>query len=73
MWIWDPDASEQDHNGYWWLKENNKQDVHDKMVTDGIQQLIGVNNTQSAWDHLFRYFNQKQGYGDIGYTPGEKI
>ena len=73
VWVWDPDASEQDHNGYWWLKENNNQDVHDKMVTDGIQQLIGVNETQSAWDHLFRYFNQKQGHGDIGYTPGEKI
>ena len=73
VWVWNPDASEKDLSGYWWLKENNNQEVIDGMVTDGIQQLIGVNDTYDAWDQIFRYFNQEHGYGDIGYSTGEKI
>jgi hypothetical protein len=73
VWGWNPDATENELEGYWWEKQNNNQEVIDQMFSLGIRTLADTNNDFSAWDHLFRYFNQKHGHGDIGYQAGEKI
>lgn len=73
IWIWDPDATEKNLDGYWWKKQNNNQDVIDEMFTQGIQNLAGVEDTADAWDALFKHFNQIHGNGEVGYQPGEKI
>ena len=73
VWIWDPNATESNLDGYWWMKENNHQTAIDKMFSSGIQELSGETDDYTAWDTLFRYFNQVQGRGDIGYQHDEKI
>jgi len=73
VWVWNPDATEKELTGFWWEKYNNNQDVINEMYSDGLQNLAGVNDDFSAWDVLFRYFNNQHGNGDVGYQPGEKI
>lgn len=73
VWVWDPKSTEQYPDGYWWENQNNNQDVIDDMVSKGIKSLGGDQNEATAWDNLFRHFNQINGNGDIGYQPGEKI
>jgi hypothetical protein len=73
VWVWNPDATEEELTGYWWNKENNNQEVIDQMYSDGLQQLAGVDDDNDAWDILFHYFNIEHGKGDVGYQPGEKI
>ena len=73
VWVWDPDATETDLTGFWWEKENNDQEVIDRMCSWGIQWLAGVADDQAAWDSLFRGFNEMRGRGDMGYESGEKI
>jgi hypothetical protein len=43
------------------------------MVRKAIRALTGEPNDIRAWDALFRYFNQTNGFGDVGYQYGEKI
>jgi hypothetical protein len=73
VWSWDVNASQEDLDGYWWKKQNNNQTVQDKMLSLGLKTLTDTNNDSSAWDLLFRHFNQEHGYGDVGYQSGEKI
>ncbi len=72
-WVWDTDATEKDLTGFWWYEENNNQEVLDQMMEKGIENLAGETDTNKAWDVLFKYFNDKNGKGDISYQPGEKI
>jgi len=73
VWVWNPNATEKNLKGFWWKKQNNDQNVIDKMFSDGIKELAGVNNIKEAWDSIFKYFNQVHDKGNIGYQPGEKI
>jgi len=73
VWIWNPDATESDLNGYWWKSENNDQLVIDQMFSSGIKGLTGAIDDQSAWDDLFKYFNKIHGYNEVPYQSGEKI
>lgn len=73
VWVWDPDATERNHTGFWWEIQNNNQDVIDTMSSDGIKALAGIDDESLAWDSLFKYFNTIHGKGEIGYQPGEKI
>jgi hypothetical protein len=73
VWVWNPNATEQNLIGDWWEQANNNQDVLDQMVSTGIRDLTGAPTDSDAWDVIFRYFNQVHGNGDMGYQPGEKI
>lgn len=73
VWIWNPEATESNLDGYWWKKENNNQKVIEQMLSDGIQGLMGSNNDSTSWDLLFKHFNEVHGYGNVGYQTGEKI
>ena len=73
VWIWNPDATESDLNGYWWKKENNDQMVIDQMLSSGMEGLTGAKDDYAAWDSLFKYFNKIHGYDEVGYQTGEKI
>lgn len=72
-WRWDPNATEKDLSGYWWKKENNNQTVIDQMFSSGIKTLTDTYDDYTAWDLLFKYFNQEHGHGEVGYQDGEKI
>jgi hypothetical protein len=43
------------------------------MMLEAISTLTGEPNICTAWDSIFRYFNQQHGKGNVGYLPGEKI
>ncbi|KYK31372.1 MAG: hypothetical protein AYK22_02515 [Thermoplasmatales archaeon SG8-52-3] len=73
VWSWDANATEEFLNGYWWENQNNNQTIIDQMFSLGLKTLADKNDEFSAWDYLFRYFNQEHGNGDIGYQSGEKI
>jgi len=74
VWVHDPAATSWDGStGDWWDDDNTDQLVVDYMVSKTIQELTGEPNDVSAWDALFRHFNQTRGLGDIGYQRGEKI
>ena len=72
-WVWNPNATESDLKGYWWLKNNNNQEVIDEMFSEGLQGLTNADSDEEAWDALFKYFNLVHGNGEVGYQPGEKI
>jgi hypothetical protein len=85
VWEWDPDATNEDctndHNfdnpdlepdGYH-LAKNNDQQVIDRMLKDVVCKLSGSYDVHSAWDLLFRDFNERKGNGAVSYTPGQKI
>jgi len=74
VWVHDPAATSWDESaGDWWDDDNTDQNVVDYMVSKTVQELTGEPNDASAWDALFRHFNQTKGLGDIGYQRGEKI
>lgn len=73
VWVWDPNATEKQLDGYWWESQNNNQDVIDTMFSDGMTSLTDTTSEYEAWDSLFRYYNLKHDKGDIGYEIGEKI
>jgi len=73
VWVWNPNATEENLTGCWWEQQNNDQEVIDQMFSIGIQKLTETSNDSEAWDTLFSYFNDIQGYGNTGYQPGEKI
>jgi hypothetical protein len=73
VWVWDPDATEEDFTGYWWYAENHNQYVLDNMMSEGLQGIAGVSDDYQAWEILFKYFNEEHGKGNIGYQSGEKI
>lgn len=73
VWVWNPNATEENLVGYWWEQQNNNQDIIDQMFSKGIQQLTETSSNADAWDAIFCYFNEVQGNGNIGYQPGEKI
>ena len=73
VWVWDPDATEKDLNGYWWESVNNDQEVITTMMAQGIQRLTNTEKVEDAWEQLFIYFNQQHEQGSNGYQPGEKI
>ena len=73
VWSWDSNATEIQLSGYWWNKENVDQIIIDQMFSSGIKSLADVDDDYSAWDHFFKYFNQKHGYGNVSYQTGEKI
>ena len=73
VWVWNPDATEEDLLGFWWFKENNNQQVLFDMFSDGIKNLAGADTEEEAWEILFKHFNLIHGNGEKDYQPGEKI
>jgi len=73
VWIWDPNATEENLEGYWWEEANNDQEIIDAMMSQGIQQLTGESTDALAWESLFRYFNRAHGSEERDYQPGEKV
>jgi hypothetical protein len=74
VWLYEPDATSWNGStGSWWDDNNTDQAIVHRMVSRTIQSLTGQSSDPNAWDALFRHFNQSHGYGNVGYTPGEKI
>ena len=56
VWVWDPNATEKDLEGYWWESENNNQSVIDQMYYSGITSLSDEKDIYDAdSDYLFTF------------------
>ena len=77
VWVHDPNATDWEgwelSDEYWWQSNHTDQEVVNSMMLRTIRALAGEMDISKAWDRLFRYFNQQQGRGDVGYTHGEDI
>ena len=76
VWVYDPNAT--DWVGYdspepWWQDGHTDPAVVEKMVSQAIRGVAGTASDVSAWDAIFRHFNNSRGNGDVGYQAGEKI
>lgn len=84
--MWDKDATNQactntsNGNGIvdpdddaWFMAKNNDQTVIDSMLIKSMLALTEASDLPSAWDSVFRFFNNSQGYGDIGYEADQKV
>jgi hypothetical protein len=74
VWVHHPEAAHWDgSSGLWWQEQNTSQGAVAEMLSQAIRTQSGQKGDPSAWDALFRHFNQKQGRSGVGYQPGEKI
>ena len=76
VWVHDPTAT--DWEGYessqhWWESDCTDLAVVEKMVSQAVRGVAGVNSDVGAWEAMFRHFNVTRGREDAGYRPGEKI
>jgi len=76
VWVHDPDAT--DWEGYesprrWWDPNCTDLAVVEKMVSQAVRGVAGVNNDAAAWDAIFRHFNSERGREQGGCRAGEKI
>jgi hypothetical protein len=78
VWVHNPKSTNENcdpdkwGDGYF-LDKNCDQTVVNRMVSDALRELVGVQSDAEAWDALFRFFNKAHGKGDVGYSPGENI
>ena len=73
VWVWNPDATEENLNGFWWKEQNNNQTVIEQMYSNGLQELTGELDDYTAWNTIFKHFNLEHRNGEVGYQTGEKI
>jgi hypothetical protein len=86
VWMWDKDATNQgctntsNGNGIidsgddaWFMSKNNDQAVIDSMLIKSMLALTGTADLPSAWEAVFRFYNNDQGNGDSGYETGQKV
>ena len=77
VWVMDKDATNENctnkTGNFWFMNQNTIQTVVEKMLSDGIKNVSGENNSAKAWDAIFKYFNSNHNKGTVGYTSGEKI
>jgi hypothetical protein len=75
-WIHDPNATNWAGPGSgqrWYSDTYTNQQVVNQMLSKALRALTGKSSDYTAWDAIFRNFNQQRGKGDVGYTAGEKI
>jgi hypothetical protein len=75
-WIYDPNATNWAGPGSgqrWYSDTRINQQVVNEMLSKALRALTGKRSDYTAWDAIFRNFNQRMGKGNVGYTPGEKI
>lgn len=77
VWVHNPKVTNANMSNttgdFWYMDKNCNQTLVDSMLTSGIRRVGGHKNITQAWEEVFRYFNNKNGKGNIGYTPGERI
>jgi hypothetical protein len=75
VWQYNPAATEKGCTntvGDYWYQATDLEVVNE-MLSEGLQLMTGTENDEAAWEAVFKYFNNKNGKGDIGYSEGEEI
>jgi len=75
VWVHDPDATKENCTntpGDYWF-QNTDADLVEAMLSAAIVNVTGELDLAKSWEALFKYFNNRHGKGETGYTTGEKI
>jgi len=76
-WVMDKNATNENctnkSGDYWFMAKNTNQLAVDNLLANGIKNISGQATVSSAWDALFKYFNNAHSKGNVGFTKGEKI
>ena len=62
-----------DQTGFWWEDQSDNQVETDKLLTQTLCSLTGIQKEKESWDALFRSFNKTKRNIDAGYKAGEKL
>ena len=73
VWAWDPEATDENCQGYYFNPKYSNQEVIGSMFSESVQKLAGESTIPEAWNALFRSFNMRNNSADKGYARGEKI
>jgi hypothetical protein len=75
VWVHDPQALawKGEGDGHWYEADHSPQARIDLIMERALTSLTGEKTVASAWDRLFRHFNQLHGKGEVGYKPGERV
>lgn len=74
VWVQDRAATPWDGvSEYWWSDGNTNQTAVENMLTRAVQLYSGEPDIASAWEAIFRHFNEVHDRGSVGYRAGEKI
>ncbi len=75
VWVWNPDATNENmtntEGDYWY--QNTDAAVVQEMLDSALIKYTLQPTVTDAWDALFKYFNNKKGNGETGYSAGEKF
>jgi hypothetical protein len=75
-WVHAPEAVKWDgysSTEHWFETNHTDLAVVEQMVSEAVRTVGGGGSDASAWEAMFRYFNQAHGRGLRGYQAGEKI
>ena len=73
VWAWDPEATDENCQGYYYNPKYSNQEVIGNMFGESVKKLAGESTIPEAWEALFRSFNRRKNQSDKGYAMGEKI
>ncbi len=73
VWAWDPEATDENCQGYFFNPKYSNQEVISSLFSESVKKLAGEATIPEAWDALFKSFNKRKNYVDKGYVKGEKI
>lgn len=66
-------ASWDGKTGFWWEDRFNNQTETDKLLTQTLFSLTGIQKEKDSWDALFRFFNKTKRNIHAGHKWGEKV
>jgi hypothetical protein len=73
-WVHNPQIASWDgKTGFWWEDRFNNQSETDKLLSQTLTSLTGIQKEKDSWEALFRFFNKTKRNIDAGYQPGEKL
>ena len=79
VWVQDEGATNENYvptkgsSDLWYSDDNADEAVISSMLQRAITGYAGTEDLAGAWDAIFKSYNQTQGKGEVGYTPGERI
>ncbi len=75
VWVYDSLLCDQGSiSGWWWEDQRTDPEVAQRMMTQALLNLTGIDNSAAAWDSLFKFVNRTHyGQNDVGYQAGDKI
>jgi len=76
VWVHAPEAT--DWAGFefperWWQSPHTDLAVVEEMMSQAVRNVAGESSDATAWDTIFKHFNEGRGKGRRGYQAGEKI